>query len=86
MELIGYFGLTVLTISWLPQSIETIQTGKCGINIFFLLLVTIGSLSLAVYALSLGNIIFSILNILSTLGGLLNLFYKIYPRKISVLE
>jgi hypothetical protein len=37
-----------------------------------------------VYAMSIGNMVFSILNLLSTIGALLNLYYKIFSRKIPV--
>ncbi len=84
MEYVGYFGLISLTISWLPQSFETIKQGRSGINLIFLILVALGSACLSVYAMSIGNTVFSILNLLSTIGALLNLYYKIFSRKIPV--
>jgi uncharacterized protein with PQ loop repeat len=74
MEYISIFGLIVLTISWLPQSIETIKRGRSEINLYFLVLVAMGSSCLWTYAISIGNMVFSILNFLSTVGALLNLF------------
>ena len=82
MEYISYIGLIVLTISWLPQSVETIKRGRSEINTYFLVLVAMGSTCLWTYAISIGNMVFSILNFLSTIGALLNLYYKRYPRKI----
>jgi uncharacterized protein with PQ loop repeat len=84
MEYIGYLGLISLTISWLPQSIETIKQGKSGINIMFLVLVGLGSTCLGIYAMSIGNTVFSILNFISTTGALLNIYYKIFQRNIPV--
>lgn len=78
---IGYVGLVALALCWIPQSWETIRLGRCPVNMGFLILSSIGSLSLAVYAFTLGDPVFSILNILTTLGALINLYYKILPRK-----
>jgi lipid-A-disaccharide synthase-like uncharacterized protein len=81
MEWIGYSGLTALVVCWIPQSIDTIRQGECPVNLTFLLLTALGSLCLAVYALSLGNLVFSILNTLTTLGTAVNVYYKFFPRK-----
>ncbi|MCX6132868.1 MAG: hypothetical protein NTU47_03545 [Ignavibacteriales bacterium] len=81
MQWIGYLGLTALVVCWIPQSIETIKQGRCPVNLAFLLLTALGSFSLAVYALSLGNLVFSMLNCLTTFGSLINIYYKVLPRK-----
>jgi MtN3 and saliva related transmembrane protein len=81
MVWIGYVGLTALVMCWIPQSIDTIKRGDCPVNMAFLLLSALGSLSLAFYALSLGNMVFTILNFLTTLGSAVNMYYKIFPRK-----
>ena len=78
---IGYVGLTALVLCWIPQSIDTIKQGRCPVNVTFLVLSALGSLSLAIYALSLGNMIFTILNCLTTLGAAINIFYKMFPRE-----
>ncbi len=80
MTWIGYVGLAALAICWVPQSIETIKGGRCEINLAFLVLYLIGSIGMLVYAMDLGDLIFSLLNGLTTVGALLNLFYKIFPR------
>ena len=46
----------------------------------FLLLGALGSGSLMCYALLHDDIVFSILNGLTTLGSLINLYYKLFPR------
>ncbi len=79
----GYVGLVALALCWIPQSLETIRLGYCPVNLTFLLLSAVGSLSLAIYAMSLGDPVFSILNVLTTIGALLNLYYKLLPRKTS---
>jgi MtN3 and saliva related transmembrane protein len=81
MQWIGYVGLSALALCWIPQSIDTIKQGRCPVNMTFLLLSALGSLSLAFYALSLGNPVFTILNCLTTLGTAINIFYKVFPRE-----
>jgi MtN3 and saliva related transmembrane protein len=66
MVWIGYVGLTALVLCWIPQSIDTIKQGRCPVNMAFLVLSALGSFSLAFYALSLGNMVFTILNSTST--------------------
>ena len=81
MQWIGYLGLTCLVLCWIPQSIDTIRQGRCSVNLAFLVLSAVGSLSLALYAWSLGNSVFTLLNTLMTLGSLLNIGYKLFPRE-----
>jgi len=78
---IGYIGLIALVLCWIPQSLETIRLGRCQVNLNFLVLSSIGSFSFGVYAFSRGDPIFTILNIVTTLGALLNVYYKLFPRK-----
>jgi len=81
LQWIGYLGLVALVLCWIPQSLETIRLGRCPVNLTFLVLSSFGSFSLAIYAFSLGDPVFSILNILTTLGALINIYYKRFPRK-----
>ena len=81
MQWIGYVGLTALVVCWIPQSIDTIKQGECPVNLTFLFLTALGSLCLAFYALSLGNLVFTILNCLTVLGTSVNIFFKLFPRK-----
>ena len=80
MTWIGYAGLIALALCWIPQSAETVRSGKCGANLKFLLLSALGSFLLMMYALLRDDTVFSILNALTTIGALLNLYYKVYPR------
>ncbi|MBM4169968.1 MAG: hypothetical protein FJ215_12560 [Ignavibacteria bacterium] len=80
MELVGYAGLIALTLCWIPQSIETIRLGHCPVNLIFLILSSFGSLCLVLYALFLGDPVFTLLNLLTTLGALLNMYYRLFPR------
>lgn len=80
MQWIGYVGLVALVLCWIPQSVETIKLGRCPVNLAFLVLSSIGSLSLAVYAVGLNDPVFTILNTLTTIGALINIYYKLFPR------
>jgi lipid-A-disaccharide synthase-like uncharacterized protein len=81
MQWVGYVGLTALTVCWIPQSIETIKMGRCPVNLTFLVLSSAGSFILAIYAWSLGDPVFMLLNTLTTLSAALNIFYKMFPRE-----
>ncbi|MCU0453756.1 MAG: lipid-A-disaccharide synthase N-terminal domain-containing protein [Bacteroidetes bacterium] len=81
MEYIGYIGLTALALCWIPQSVDTLRLGRCDVNLSFLVLSAVGSLSLAIYAVLRSDQVFILVNTLTTAGALLNLFYKIRPRR-----
>lgn len=77
---IGYVGLISFALAWIPQCIDTVRAGHCPANRSFLLLAAIGSVSLTAYAVADGNLVFSALNALTTLGASLNLYYSVFPR------
>lgn len=77
---VGYVGLGAFALAWIPQSLETARAGHCGANAAFLGLAALGSFSLMAYALLQGDIVFSAVNALTTLGALVNLYYKLRPR------
>ena len=81
MQWIGYFGLTALALCWIPQSIETIRQGRCTVNLTFLALSATGSFCLALYAMSLSDPVFTILNCLTTVGAGININFKFFPKK-----
>lgn len=80
MEWIGFVGVIAFALAWIPQSIDTIKTGRCEVNMLFLLLAALGSFSLMTYALLQGDVVFSIVNGLTTVGAVINTFYKLFPR------
>ena len=61
MEWIGYAGLVALVLSGIPQSIDTIRTGRCEVNLTFLILSCLGIFCLMVYAIPLSDTVFSLL-------------------------
>lgn len=80
MEWIGYVGLAAFALAWIPQSVETIRAGRCEVNLAFLLLAALGSAALAAYALLKQDLVFSLVNALTTLGALVNVYYKLKPK------
>ena len=83
MEWVGYAGAIALTLSWLPQSLETVRSGTCSMNLQFLLLLLLGNVCLMTYAYFRHDPVFTALNAISTIGILVNLRFKILPRKAS---
>ena len=81
MEWIGYVGMIAFALAWIPQSVDTIRAGRCEVNGTFLMLAALGSFSLMMYAVSRDDIVFAAVNALTTLGALINVYYKLKPRK-----
>lgn len=78
--MVGYIGLVLFALAWIPQSWETVRAGRCGANRAFLVLSALGSLSLTVYAFLRGDAVFSSLNALTTLGAMVNAYFSAFPR------
>jgi len=77
MQYIGIVGLLALAAGWVPQTIQTIKEKDCNVNLMFLILNLIGSLSLTTYAVFLHDPVFTTLNSMTSLGAFINLFYKL---------
>ena len=84
MEYIGYIGVVAFALAWIPQSLETIKAGRCDVNPAFLGLAALGSFCLMDYAILRGDRIFSVLNGLTTLGAMVNFYYRLLPRTASI--
>lgn len=80
-EIIGWIGLGLLLVAWIPQTLESIKAGHSPVNIIFILLYVISSGLLAIYAYLNSDMVFLILNALLMLGSGINLYYKLWPRK-----
>ncbi|MCX7972660.1 MAG: hypothetical protein N2657_05570 [bacterium] len=61
----------------MPQTIETIKTGKCPLNLNFIILYTTSSLLLTLYSLLIKDIVFTILNLLAFVQSSINLVIKL---------
>ncbi|MCS7230178.1 MAG: PQ-loop repeat-containing protein [Candidatus Kryptonium sp.] len=83
-ETLGFIGLIAIVICWIPQTYESIKRGYTSMNLYFLLIYFIGSLSLTIYAI--GNFVFFTLNLLASIGSLINLYLKFFPRVRTNLE
>jgi lipid-A-disaccharide synthase-like uncharacterized protein len=81
VEWVGYIGFVALSLSWIPQSIDTIKRGETDVNTVFLILASVGSGALMLYAIVRSEPVFVAVNALTTSGALLNLFYKLFPRR-----
>lgn len=80
MQWCAYVGLASFSVAWIPQSIETVKAGRCEVNGLFLGLSMTGSAALMVYALQRGDHVFSVVNAMTTLGALVNVYYRRFPR------
>ncbi len=79
-DVIGWIGLTMLLIAWIPQTVDTVRAGRAPVNLLFILLYVFSSASLALYAFLKRDYVFLTLNALLTLGSGINLYYKLKPR------
>jgi lipid-A-disaccharide synthase-like uncharacterized protein len=80
IEWIGYVGVIAFALAWIPQSLDTIRAGRCDVNVTFLLLAALGSFALMAYSFLRHDTVFGIVNAMTTMGALVNLFYKFFPR------
>ncbi len=80
---IGLTGMIILVSSWLPQTIETIKTRNCPLNVNFILLYTFSSLLLTIYSILIKDIVFTILNFLAFLQSFINLIVKFNGIKMG---
>ncbi len=79
-QAIGYAGVVAFALAWIPQSLETVRAGACRVNRVFLWLSTVGSAALAAYSFLMHDPVFSILNVMTTVGALVNVYYREFPR------
>ncbi len=77
----GWIGMACIVLCWIPQTIETVRNRHCTVNRGFLLLTTIGALSLTIHSVFLNDMPFIILNSVATIGSGINLFYAFYPNR-----
>ncbi|MEK6972972.1 MAG: hypothetical protein AABW72_02965 [archaeon] len=80
LQYIGIFGMLLLVIAWIPETVEMIKSKKAHLNRKFILLYVFGSGSLIIYSYFIKDFVFLTLNSFITLMALLNGYYEI--RKI----
>ena len=76
LNYIGILGLILISVGWIPQTLEIIKTKKNGINLKFNILYSLGSLSLTIYAIYINDIVFILLNGFALLMSGIGLAYK----------
>lgn len=84
MKIIGLIGLLAIVACWIPQTYEVLKTRRANMKLSFLILYFVGSIALTIYAI--GDPIFITLNLLTTLGSAINLYYKMFPGKQELKE
>lgn len=85
-QAVGYVGLVAFALAWLPQSWETVRAGQCGLNPAFLVLSAVGSVALTAYAFLRGDPVFGALNVMTSLGALVNIWYRVRPRRAESMK
>jgi MtN3 and saliva related transmembrane protein len=81
VEAMGLTGMLLLVGSWIPQTIETIKSRKCPLNLKFILVYFVASTLLTLYAyLPPTDWIFTTLNGLAALQSGINLYIKLRYR------
>lgn len=79
MKLIGLMGLLAIVACWIPQTLEVLRTKHTEMKLSFLILYFFGSIALTIYAL--GDAIFVTLNLLTTMGSAINLYFRLSSGK-----
>jgi MtN3 and saliva related transmembrane protein len=80
-SMIGLIGMLLLVGSWIPQTIETIKTRKCPLNLQFILIYVTASTLLTLYAYFQRDWIFFTLNFLAAFQSAINLVVKLTEKK-----
>ena len=75
--LIGLTGMLLLVGSWIPQTLETIRTRHCPLNLQFIVIYVTASTLLTLYAYFQRDWIFFALNFLAALQSAINLVVKV---------
>ncbi len=84
MAILGYLGLGTLVACWVPQTLETLKEKDCKVNMYFLILYLAGSILLMLYAFYLKDVVFTVLNSMTAVGAVINIYYKVKARRVTV--
>ncbi len=79
-ELFGVIGLLILTASWFSEAYQTVKENKAKVPITFACLYLVASALLAYHAFSINDSIFVILNVITGLIALMNIYYIIQSK------
>jgi len=72
---IGVLGAILLLSAWVPQTLRTIQTRRTGMEPKFIMIYFFGSLLLTVYSYLIADVVFLVLNAVSTVMAAVNVDY-----------
>ena len=81
--IIGVFGLVLLIMAWIPQTLATIKTKKVGMRRGFIVLYLLGSLLLVVHSVLIDDPVFLVLNAGAALVAAVNLYYSLMSKSKS---
>lgn len=76
LQYFGLVGLILIALGWIPETLEIIKKRKNNLNFKFNLLYAIGSLSLFIYAIYIGDNVFILLNGFAFFMSGIGLIYK----------
>ncbi|WP_297463580.1 PQ-loop domain-containing transporter [Thermococcus sp.] len=82
-SIIGLIGMLLLVGSWIPQTLETIRTRHCPLNLQFIVIYVTASTLLTLYAYFQRDWIFFVLNFLAALQSAVNLVVKLTEREAT---
>ena len=78
--IIGLIGMLLLVGSWVPQTVETLRTKHCPLNLEFIIIYVAAASMLTVYSYIIGDWIFFTLNFLSAFQSAVNLTVKLMEK------
>lgn len=77
IALMGTIGVAAIAFSWIPQTLEVIKNKKTDMELKFIIIYSIGSLLLLIYSVLIHDLIFTVLNFITTVLAGLNLFFAL---------
>jgi MtN3 and saliva related transmembrane protein len=77
LSFLGLAGLVLLILAWVPQTADTVRRKHSGLVWQFDALYAAGSIVLAYYSLTIGDLVFTLLNSLAAYMALIGLYYKV---------
>ena len=77
-------GIVFLILAWLPVTIKTLLNKKSDENLIFGMLFLVGAALLTVYSIQIGDLIFSLLNLMAMIFAFINIEY--IPQKSEVFK
>ncbi len=77
---VGLLGMVLLVGSWIPQTVETIRSRKCPMNLGFIVVYVIAAILLTVYSYMRRDWIFFTLNFLAALQSSVNMVVKFMEK------